>query len=159
MTEINEQCHKYVNYSALTGEIHNPLLYNEPDKQSYDEHVNEALREIRNGQHLRFIRSLYKTKEVCLGAVRYESTHTHELTDFGSVPMGNLDYVVEKMKEIKKDDPYYLRNMENAYLEMKQLERIPGYYGKFKNHQEQLDYYGATDYDDMARKKFEKYYS
>lgn len=66
---------------------------------SYDEHIKDALDEINNGQHLRFITDFFRTKEVCLAAVKYESSHTLALTDFGSVPMGNLDYVMEHMRD------------------------------------------------------------
>ena len=124
-------------------------------QQTYDEHVKEALDEVKGGQHLRFIRDIYRTKEVCLAAVKFESSHTVALTDFGSVPMGNLDYVMEHMREIKKDDQYYLKKLEKAFIEKKLREQEPGYYGDFKNYQSMLDYFEAVNYDDMSRKKFD----
>lgn len=126
---------------------------------SYDNHVKDALDEVNNGQHLRFITDFYKTREVCLAAVKYESSHTSALMDFGSVPMGNLDYVMEHMKEIKKDDDVYLEQMEKYYLKRKEREREPDYYGKFLNLQDKLDYYKAKDYDDMMRIMFSIVYN
>lgn len=125
-------------------------------KKTYDDHVKEALDEVNSKQHLRFISQMYRTKEVCLVAVRFESTHTHALTDFYSVPMGNITYVMEHMREIKKDDPYYLEKLEEAYIERKIDEQKPGYYGDFKTYQDMLDHFGAVDYDDMSRKKFDR---
>ena len=125
-------------------------------EQTYDEHVTEALQDVTNAQHLRFIRPIYRTKDVCLAAVKFESRHTYALTDFGSVPMGNLDYVMKEMRIIKKDDPYYLEKLELAYLEKKEREQEPGYYGDFENYQQMLDYFDGGDYDDMSRKKFAK---
>ncbi|QKF94873.1 hypothetical protein QKU48_gp1415 [Fadolivirus algeromassiliense] len=124
-------------------------------KQSYDDHVKQAMSEVKRGQHLRFINQLYKTKEVCLAAVRYESSHTTMLHDFYVVPMGNLDYVVEQMRELKKNDQYYIDGMERAYLERKEAESKEGYYGDFKCYQDMLDHYGVAAYDDMSRKRFD----
>ena len=122
--------------------------------ESYEDHVKEALDEVTNAQHLRFINKIYKTKEVCLAAVKFEAGHTSMLGDFYSVPMGNLDYVVEHMREIMKDKPRYLENLEQAFLERKKAEQSPSYYGDFNNYQEMLDFYDAVDYDDMSRKIF-----
>jgi len=123
-------------------------------KQTYDDHVKEALEDVKHGQHLRFINQIYKNTEVCLEAVKFESEHTVALNDFYSVPMGNLTYVMEHMREIRKDNPYYLKKLEEAFLERQTKEQEPGYYGDFKNYQEMLDHFGAVDYDDMSRKKF-----
>lgn len=128
---------------------------NNKKELTYDEHVEEALDDVEHAQHLRFINQIYKTKEVCLAAVKFESTHTLWLNDFYSVPMGNLDYVMEHMREIKKDDSYYLESLEKAYIERKKVEQEPGYYGDFKTYQDMLDHYGAVDYDDMSRKRFD----
>jgi hypothetical protein len=120
--------------------------------QSYEDHVKEALDEVKIGQHLRFINNLYRTKEVCLEAVKFESTHNLVLHDFHEVPMGNLDYVMEHMREIQKNNPEYLENLEAAYIEKKKREQEPGYYGIFKSYQEVLNHHGVTNYDDMTRK-------
>ena len=123
--------------------------------QSYDDHVREALDDVKRGQHLRFINQIYKTKEVCLAAVKYESSHTNALNDFYSVPMGNLDYVVEHMREIKKGNQGYLDGMEKVYIQRKKTEQESDYYGDFPSYKTLLDHFKATDYDDMSRKKFE----
>jgi len=121
---------------------------------SYQDHVKDALDEVNHKQHLRFIDHFYKTKEVCLAAVKYESTHTPALTDFGSVPMGNLDYVMEHMREIMKDNKIYLERMEEYYLEKKEREKEPGYYGQFETLQDKLDYYKANNHDEMIQTMF-----
>jgi hypothetical protein len=121
---------------------------------SYDDHVKDALYDVNDEEHLRFITDLFRTKEVCLAAVKFESTHTLALTDFGAVPMGNLDYVMENMRNIKKDDDLYLKQMEKYYLKRKELEKQSGYYGKFTNLQDKLDHYKAKNYDDMMRIMF-----
>ena len=123
--------------------------------QTYDDHVIEALDEVRTGQHLRFINYIYRTKEVCLAAVKFESTHTLALTDFGSVPMGNLDYVKDHMSEIMKDNSEYLRRLEKSYFEKKEQEKQPGYYGDFETYQDKLDYYKADNNDKMFRKIYD----
>lgn len=126
----------------------------ETKPKTYDDHVEEALKGVQSGQHLRFVNEIYKTKEVGLAAVKHESTHSSILHDFYSVPMGNLDYVMEHMREIKKSDPYYIETLEDAFLERKETERKPGYYGDFKTYKEMLDSYGAVDYDNIVRKRF-----
>ena len=123
---------------------------------SYDDHVAEALDEVRSKQHLRYINRLYKTKEVCLEAVKFESTHTLKLNDFYSVPMGNLDYVMHHMKEFQKDNKEYLKILDEAYHERKKSEQEPGFHGKYNTFQDILDHHKATDHDDMCRKIFNK---
>jgi len=123
--------------------------------QTYNDHVMEALDDVNTGQHLRFINYIYRTKEVCLAAVKFESTHTSALTDFGSVPMGNLDYVKDNMTEIMKYDSYYLNNMDKEYLKRKEQERSPGYYGNFETLQDKFDHYKVTDHDEMFRRIYD----
>jgi len=122
--------------------------------QSYDDHVKEALNDVNNGEHLRFINFLYRTKEVCLIAVEYESTHSLILNDIYSVPIGNLDYVMDHMKEVMKNNPEYLKSLEEAYIQKKKKEKVPGYYGKFETYQDLLDYYQVNNYDDMLHKMY-----
>jgi len=124
-------------------------------KKTYEENLIEVMDDVVTGQHLRFIGFCYKTKEVCLAAVKHESSHTTMLNDIYSVPMGNLDYVMENMREIKKDDPYYLKGLEKAFIERKAEEQKLGYYD-FVNYKAMLDHYKATDYDDMLRKRFDQ---
>jgi hypothetical protein len=91
--------------------------------QTYDDHLHEALNDIKHGQHLRFINLQYRTKEVCLEAVKYESNHSRILHDFYSVPMEHLDYVVEQMKEIKKNDPFYIEELTKAFNKRQNQEQ------------------------------------
>ena len=61
------------------------------------------------------------------------------------------------MRQIKKDDSYYIEELEKAFIRRKETEKTDGYYGEhFKNYQEMLDYHQAVDYDDMSRKIFNK---
>lgn len=121
----------------------------------YEEHVAEALRDVNNGQHLRFINLTYRTKDVCLAAVKYEASHNrHSMNDFYSVPIGNIDYVYDQMKEFVKDDEVFLKLMDEIYKE-RTVEK-DGTYGEFKTYQEMLDHYNATCYDDLLLIRFKK---
>jgi hypothetical protein len=132
---------------------------NTKEPETYDEHVEEALNEVSQGQHLRFIRDIYQTKEICLTAVNYEFTHNHVYSiDIGIVPMGNIDYVMEHMRENCKDDTYFLQELEKTYNQRKLREQTLGYYGDFLTYQDLLDHWKAADYDDMSRKKYEKWF-
>lgn len=106
--------------------------------KSYDDHVKSALKQTTKGLHLDFIDPLFRTKEVCLAAIKLN------VAELSSVPMGNLDYV---MKDIE--------GLEDVYLTMKKKEQEPGYYGEFKSYQDKLNHYKATDHDDMLRKIYE----
>ena len=123
--------------------------------ENYDNHVKEALDDVNSGQHLRFINSLYRTKEVCFEAVKYESTHTLELNDFHSVPTGNLDYVTNCIREIMKDNREYLTVLDKMYLERKKQEKQSESYGDFKTLKDNLDYYKVDNYDDMLCKIYD----
>jgi hypothetical protein len=101
---------------------------------------------------LRFINQLYKTKEVCLAAVAYEASHTSILNDFWGIPLGNLDYVYDHMKIIKKDDVFYLGKLEGAYLKKKRQQ--PGYYGKLNTYQDMLAHYNANTYDEFIYNRY-----
>lgn len=122
--------------------------------QSYDDHVKEALDDVNSGQHLRFINYLYRTKEICLIAVEHESTHTSDLNDFYSVPIGNLDYVINHMKQVMKNEQKYLNDIQNIYIEKKEQEKQKGYYGKFENYHDMLNYYKVDNYDDLLREMY-----
>lgn len=127
--------------------------------QSYDEHLEEALNEVNMGENLRFINFLYRTKEVCLIAIENKSTYAFGIDEFGSVPMGNLDYVVEFMKEVMKNDPDYLEDLRKVYIRKKEQEKQPGYYGKFESYQDMLNHYKVDNYDDMIRQIYNNNFS
>jgi hypothetical protein len=127
--------------------------------KDYDSGVAECLRDVKNCQHLHYIGDIYRTKEVCLEALKAQFYYAFPLCDIGSVPMGNLDYVVEQLRILKKEDFTYLKELEEAYAKRKEREKEPGYYGAFPNLQAKLDHYGAVDCDDMYRKMFEQYKS
>src|SRR4029078_10960441 len=111
--------------------------------KSYDQLVCDGLQEVKKGQHLRFIKPLFRTKEVCLAAVDYESYNTM-MFDIHSVPYGNLDYVLEQMKLIKKD-AYYLKKLSDVVDKRKEEYKAESYPVALK-------YYNAIDYDDMCNK-------
>ena len=123
--------------------------------ESYDDHVKKALDDVNSGQHLRFINSLYRTKEVCLEAVKYESTHTLQLNDFHSVPIGNLDYVTTHMRKIMKDNIEYLTVLNKMYIERKKQEKQSESREDFKTLKDNFDYYKVNNYDDMLRKIYD----
>ena len=121
----------------------------------YDNHVKEALDEVSKGQDLQSINVLYRTKEVCLAAVKYESTYTSELNNFHSVHMGNLEYVTNLIREIMKDDPEYLTVLDKMYIGRKKQEKQAEYCGDFKTLKENFDYYKVDNYDDMIHKIYD----
>lgn len=111
--------------------------------KSFNEHVREALHDVESGQHLRFIAELFRTKEVCLAAVKYESTHNKYMShDIHAVLMPHLNYVMENMRDIRKDDPYYLGELEKDYNKIKE------------KGQELMDKYEGVDYDVLLRNKY-----
>lgn len=85
--------------------------------KTYDEHVKEAFDDVKTGQHLRFINELYRTKDVCLAAVTYESINGTLIFDLYSVPSPHLEFVMENIRELKKDERDRSGNKRSAYLE------------------------------------------
>lgn len=126
--------------------------------QTYDQNIDNVFKQMKNNRFfcLGYIDPLFRTKEVCLAAVKSESKYTYALNNFNSVPMGNLDYVMNNMRIIKKKSSHYIKELEAAYLKRKPDEQKAGYYGVFKNYQELLNHQKATDYDDMSRKRYIK---
>jgi hypothetical protein len=107
---------------------------------NYNDRVKNALNQASNGLHLQFIDPYFRTKEVCLAAVRINK---NELL---SVPMGNLDYVIKELYIcISSDD---VKMMINREFE-------PLYYGEFNSYSDKLKFYKASNYDDMIRKIYE----
>src|SRR6187399_1675452 len=91
---------------------------NSNDKsKTYDEHVQEAFNDVKTGTHLRFVNILYRTKEVCLAAVTYESITGTLIFDLYSVPDPHLDYVMENIRELKKNGTAVYGNKRSSYLE------------------------------------------
>jgi hypothetical protein len=128
-------------------------MFNE-EGRTFKSHVDESLRSVKNGQHLRFINPLYRTKEVCLVAVLYGCGISIGIRDLGSVPAGNLDYIYDQLK--KEKGPYSLEEIENEVSERRKSIAEPGYFedGKISCWQDLLKEYGAADYDDYLEKKF-----
>jgi hypothetical protein len=78
----------------------------------------EVLRDVKRGQHLRFITLPYRTKQVCLAAVLHESSHTSMIHDLYAVPAEHLDYVVDEMRKLKEKDSWYLECLDKAVIEI-----------------------------------------
>jgi len=120
--------------------------------RTFKSHVEDALREVKGGQHLRFINRQYRTKEVCRIAVLYDS-RTFGIRDLGSVPAGNLDYIYEELKKGGHD--YDNETIEKEFRERKEDIAKPGYFDEgITCWQDLLKEYNATDYDDYLEKKF-----
>ncbi len=123
------------------------------EDRTWESHVNEALEDVKRGQHLRFINPIYRTKEVCLAALRYQSFHTNEVFDILSVPPGNLDYVINNLRCNGVTSAYLLRNAK----EIREHENKPGYYGDdCKSLQELLDKRGVKNVDEMYKQYYYK---
>ena len=123
-------------------------------QETFDSHVEEALDDVKGGQHLRFINDLYKTKEVCYAAVSYESEHGG-MYDIGSVPMGNISYVMEKMRSKEHLSKYYMALLEKEFERRKEREKNPDYYGDGKTLQDILDFWQVSTYDDLLRARYD----
>lgn len=113
---------------------------------TWKQHVSEALRQVKGGQHLRFINTLYRTKEVCFVAVTYYDNE-YGTRDLGCVPAGNLDYVWNNLKI--RDDTI------KAFEEKRKRISEPGYFDDgITCWQDFLKEFNAVDYDDYLEKKY-----
>ena len=116
-------------------------------ESAWDTHVSHALREVKNGQHLRFINSLYLTKEVCLAALMHETSHNSSPYDICSVPVEHLDYVVEQLEILRGQHIWMKSTMEylKEYAEKKKK--------KYDNTRTRglLEKYGVETYDDLLK--------
>lgn len=125
------------------------------ENKTYDDIVEKNLQYVKEGLDLCWIPHLFRTKEICLESIIYEFNRwpnldkQPEYENIKYVPLGNIDYVYEKLKELKKDDLNYLKKLEKDFQEIKQRPWSNPY---FKSYQEMLDYYKVKNYDDMIRK-------
>lgn len=122
---------------------------------AYAEYVKDALKEVRAGQHLRFIPDWLQTKEVCLAALLHETSHTSWPHDIGVVPAANLDWVVARVKEARPSHASLHAYLDKRAAERKERASQPGYYD-FDSLQGVLDHWGADTWDDMQKKRFVK---
>lgn len=122
--------------------------------RTYSSHVQDALKQVNGGQHLRFINWLYRTKEVCAGAVLYDR-NSYCIRDLGCVPAGNLDYIEELLK---KKGAYSPQMIEEEFSEKRKTISEPGYFPDgITCWQDLLKENNATSYDDYLEKKFISY--
>ena len=125
----------------------------------FDRHVAKALQSVKGGQHLRFTNSHFLTSQVCLAAVKYESTHNTMMpSDIHAVPAGNIEFVISEMRKIlNKND---MEPLEKALQDRLELAKKPDYfgdfYGSYTSLEMMLDHWGVTSYDDFLRKRFNR---
>lgn len=114
-----------------------------------------ATEDVSRGQHLRFIGLEYRTKEVCLVALRHEVSHNNRPYDIASVPVAHIEEVVDT---IKRETPG--RESLHAHLEAEMEDRQrratePGYFDHpWTCTQDVVAAHGATSWDDMLEKAF-----
>lgn len=126
-------------------------------KKQYDKSIEEAIKGVSRGQPFKYIFILLRTKEMCLAAVKFEAEHYNTSDTLRDVPMGNLNYVMKHMREIKKEDQMYLQTLEEHYDRMRKVEENPKYYGEYKSYQGMLDYHKASDNDEVAWKIYAEF--
>jgi len=119
----------------------------------YDMHIQDALREVQTGQHLRFINYYFLTKEVCLEALLYEICHNDRPYDIGSVPVANLDFVVERLKEETPTRSTLHEFLDRRRLERKERAQQPGYFD-FYSLESLLEHHQVATWDDMLKKVY-----
>jgi len=126
------------------------------DGMTWQDHVDEALRQVNGGQHLRFINWLYRTKEVCKIAVFADPHYVFGIRDLGSVPAGNLDYIEKCLRESGKISK---EKIDKEIKEKKELINSPGYFDEGINCWQDLlkkQDLGATTYDEFLEKQYNK---
>lgn len=129
----------------------NPLF--EKPLESFETHVQEAMKDCNKGIRLRFINDLYRTKEVCLAAVKYEAYHNRYMpNDINYVPEGNIDYVVQEMEKIHGDDTHYMEMIKKVaarmHVEYEEKWLIPSRESVY------AEFDGATELDQVLRYKY-----
>lgn len=122
--------------------------------RTYSSHVQEALQQVKGGQHLRFINWLYRTKEVCAVAVLYDQ-RSFCIRDLDCVPAGNLDYIEGILKE---KNAYSPQMIEEEFSAKRKTIAEPGYFPDgITCWQDFLKENDATSYDDYLEKKFNSF--
>lgn len=116
--------------------------------RTWEDHVQEALREVKTGQHLRFINDLYLTKEVCLAALMHETGHNSRPYDIGCVPIVHLDYVVERLKASSRGKDAHMIE----YVTKRAEERKKKADASWSRLPEKLDEYKVSTYDELLEK-------
>lgn len=117
--------------------------------ETFDFHVQKALDDVRLGRPLRFINKLYRTKEVCLQAMLSDSN------DLECVPMGNLDYVMNNMREKEGLTDLYKWELQMTYQIRKENEKDPDYYGNGLTLQDLFGFWQVSDYDGILRARYD----
>ena len=122
---------------------------------TYDFHLQHALLDVQNGQHLRFINYYFLTKEVCLAALLYEIGHNDRPYDIGAVPVANLDFVVEHVKEETPTRADLHEFLDKRRKERKERAQQYGYFD-FDSLESLLEHHQVATWDEMLRKVYNK---
>lgn len=123
------------------------------EEERYIAHVQDALCDVQNGQHLRFINSYILTKEVCLAALLYEIGHNDRPYDIGAVPVANLDFVVERVKQETPTRTTLHNFLDKRTRERKKRAQQPNYFD-FESLQATLDHHQVATWDEMLKKSY-----
>lgn len=128
---------------------------NEHKRAFFQSQVQSCIQSMRGGQHLRFIQNSYRTREVCLAALRHETSHSSRPYDIHSVPVALIDDVVAVIKAERPGNTYLHAHLDSAAADRKAHAAQPGYFDEpFTCAQDVIDHYGASDWDDMLEKSF-----
>lgn len=123
--------------------------------EDYDNLVKEAITEVKNGQHLRFIKYYLQTEDVCYYALKYELRHNSKPFDIEFIPVGHLEKIMVRLKNDKdcKISDSVWEYLENVVKERLERSSKPGYY-TYITLEECFKMYDAVDMDDYLKKLF-----
>jgi hypothetical protein len=122
--------------------------------KSWSDYVHEALMSVTNGQHLRFINPIYRTREVCVTALMHETSHNSAPYDVYCISAAIIEEVVAKIKQARQHNKFLYEYLNKVITEIKSKEANPGYYGKFESLQALFDNYKVTTYDGLLEALF-----
>jgi hypothetical protein len=123
----------------------------------FQRQVQSCIQGMQGGQHLRFIQNAYRTREVCLAALRHETSHSARPYDIHSVPVALMDDVVAVIKAETPGNTRLHTHLDNAVADRKEHAAQPGYFDEpFTCAQDVMDHYGASNWDDMLERSFVK---
>lgn len=157
ISNLTELCENKGNTFKCNKLIYN-FLKNQIDKE-YEKNLSSALSDVKSGTHLKHVTRSYRTREVCLEAVKYESGNEVVMfKEIHAIPIPNLKYVVECMREFKKHDKEYLEQLEKDYQELSNSAAINATFDKIKTFFGQSPATLDDDYDGMLKKMHNESY-
>jgi hypothetical protein len=140
-------------------------------KLKYHYHVQEALNDVKRGQHMRFINYIYRTKEVCLAALKSDLDNCYHDRNIHCIPLAIVDEVLEELGKItfipfygfaeKKPDPQpkygsSIKHLQEVVKKRKEeTSKDPNYYSDDgKTYEQLLEFYGAKNFEEMLYIRF-----